>query len=352
MTDAIKADTSNSKRRMLRVNFTGKEMLEGKIFDTTSEKIAKEFGLFDPKRKYAPLTIIIGEKELLPLVEAELANMNEGEEKTVALAPKDSFGERVADLVRVVPLKIFQDQKINPVPGLMINTGKLYGKVQSVSGGRVRVDFNHPFSGRDILYTVKVEKEITAKKEVLDELYDKYYSLLPGVTKEMKGETLTVLLPGRFFSNLVSINESVKGIAKSFGANIEFKEVMDTAKPASGATPVKPTITATSSKATNTSNSTNTKPQAFTENKKASSVGVDKTSIKGLEDLQDKGEDFLEQVEEEMETVKEVAKTVGKEKGLSKVLTEIVNEKKKPAQEFNMTRDSATTIQRPKPKMK
>ena len=54
-------------KRVLKVNFSGKEMLESRIFDTTSAEVAKEYAIFDAKRKYGPLTIITGEHELLPL---------------------------------------------------------------------------------------------------------------------------------------------------------------------------------------------------------------------------------------------------------------------------------------------
>jgi len=223
--DAKTEKAALSKKRMLRVSFNGKELLEDKIFDTTDKEVAKRFGLFDEKREYGPLTIILGEKELLPLVEKELDGMKEGEMRKVRLSVKDAFGERKAEMIRVVPLKAFHDQKMNPVPGLVISAGNAFGKVQSVSGGRVRVDFNHPLAGREVEYEVKVEKELDDKKDFAEELFKKYYSFVPNAKKEVSGEKLIVELMEETLKNLDNINSAVKELGKGFGIEIEFKGV-------------------------------------------------------------------------------------------------------------------------------
>ena len=89
--ETIKKDKTEGKianklsKRMVSVNFTGKELLNNEVFDTTKEGVAKEHDIYDPKRKFKALTIIIGEKELLPLVEKELESMKEGEERNFDL---------------------------------------------------------------------------------------------------------------------------------------------------------------------------------------------------------------------------------------------------------------------------
>jgi len=231
-------EKGGAHKRMLSVNFSGKELLEGRIFDTTSAEEAKANGILEEKRNYGPLTIITGEKELLLLVEAELEKMKVGEKRIVKLSPKDAFGERDARLIRVVPLQVFHNQKMNPIPGLVIRAGNAVGKVQSVSGGRVRVDFNHPLAGRELEYGIKVEKEITGKKEVAEELFKKYYSFVPGAKKETVGEKLVVSLEEKTLKNLENINKAVQGVGKNFGVEVEFvaakaEKVLETPAPAS-----------------------------------------------------------------------------------------------------------------------
>jgi FKBP-type peptidyl-prolyl cis-trans isomerase 2 len=215
---------NTEKQRMLLVDFSGKELLNNEVFDTTIENVAKENDIYNKDRAYGALTIITGEKDLLAKVEKELVLMKEGEEKVVPLTPKDSFGERQSDLVRILPFKVFQEQKVNPVPGLVINVGNALGKVQSVSGGRVRVDFNHPLAGRNVEYTIKLVKEVKAKKEIAEKLFEKYYSQVPGSKKEIKEEVLYITLPSDSFKGLEKLNEVISGLGKSLGIKTEFKE--------------------------------------------------------------------------------------------------------------------------------
>jgi peptidylprolyl isomerase len=209
-------------KKMIEVNFSGKELLNETIFDTTIENVAKEHNIYDKNRSYHPLTIILGENELHKKVEDELFKMNVGEEKTIHLIPKEGFGERKSDLVRVVPLKVFIDQKIKPVPGLMINLGNAIAKVQSVSGGRVRIDINHPLAGRELEYTVKVIKEIKTHKEIAEKLFEKYYSRIPLVTKTITENKLTVTLPKETLKGLENVNKSITNLAKELGIELEI----------------------------------------------------------------------------------------------------------------------------------
>jgi FKBP-type peptidyl-prolyl cis-trans isomerase 2 len=230
----MKTDAKSTKKRMIKVSFTGKELLEGTVFDTTSAEEAKKAGAFDPKRKYHPLTIIVGEMEMLPKVEKELEGMKAGENKKIKLSTKEGFGDRDTKFVIVMPLKNFIDQKINAVPGLIIRgemNGQLQtGKVQSVSGGRVRVDFNHPLAGRELEYEIKVEKEITDKKEIAAELFTKYYSILPGAKHEIKNDELYITLPVESFNNLKKVNDAIADLGTTLGIKINFSQEEKPAK--------------------------------------------------------------------------------------------------------------------------
>ena len=211
-------------RKMVKVHFIGKEALEGKVFDTTKENEAKAAGIHDAKRKYAPLTIITGEKELLEKVEDAIEEMKEGEEKAVKLLASEAFGERKADLIRVVPLKNFYDQKINPIPGLVVRVANAIGKVQSVTSGRVRIDFNHPLAGRDVEYHVELIKELKDNKEISEALFEKYYARIPGTKKEIDSGVMTITLSSNLMKNLEQINNSIAQIAKDLGVELKFKE--------------------------------------------------------------------------------------------------------------------------------
>ncbi|MDP6670725.1 MAG: hypothetical protein QGI60_02825, partial [archaeon] len=124
----------------------------------------------------------------------------------------------------VIPLREFKKQKMQPVPGLIVEIDNRQGRVQSVSGGRVRVDFNHPLAGKDLEYEIKIEKEITGAKDQVNALFEKYFGVVPEKERsiKVKEKTVEIGLDAKYtaalapikkrFSDLVT--KHIKGIDK------------------------------------------------------------------------------------------------------------------------------------------
>jgi FKBP-type peptidyl-prolyl cis-trans isomerase 2 len=207
---------------IVEVNYTGKVAASNTVFDTTVEKRAIEAGIFNEKAGYKPVVVVVGENELLRGLDSALKGMRVGEQKKITLRPSEAFGERNPKLVRVLPLKEFKRQKMQPVPGLIVEANGRQGKVQSVSGGRVRVDFNHPLAGKELEYELKIEREINNAKEQVTALFEKYFAVVPQGERSIaiKGKAVEVQLSQRYaavaaplknrFSELVT--KHVKGI--------------------------------------------------------------------------------------------------------------------------------------------
>jgi len=343
------------KRKMVKVNFTGKELLENKVFDTTVEEMAKDAGIFEQGRKYGPLSIIVGEKELMSKVEDAIEGMKEGEKKIVKLLSSESFGERVADLVRVVPLKNFHDQKINPFPGLVVRVANAIGKVQSVNSGRVRIDFNHPLAGREVEYHVELVKELKNKDEVAQALYEKYYSRIPGAKKDYTNGKLTITVSGDFLKNLGKINESILSIAKDFDLEIEFKEDKSINK--EGQVSIPQEIKEAKEEHVHG-------PNCNHEHNHVHGSSADHAHVHGSNDAHEhvhgseyvhehKLEHHLDLKEKIIQKSKvidgdAVSAQMNKPKSIHSIADELKGVKKTGG--FDVTRDSATTIQRPKKK--
>ena len=51
------------------------------------------------------------------------------------------------------------------MPGLQVNIDGIFGIIKTVSGGRTLVDFNHPLSGKELSYDVKIIKMINDDNE-------------------------------------------------------------------------------------------------------------------------------------------------------------------------------------------
>lgn len=157
------------KGDFLLVDYIGRVVSSHEIFDTTVEKAAREGRVYHEGNEYKPALIIIGKGMIVKGVEEALEKMEkEGEEATITLQPEKAFGRRDAGLVKTVPYAVFREKNIEPAPGMLVDIAGMAAKIQSASGGRVRLDFNHPLAGREVTYWVKIVKLITLPEERIE----------------------------------------------------------------------------------------------------------------------------------------------------------------------------------------
>lgn len=165
------------KNDFVSVEYTGRLKDTGEIFDTTYEEVAKSEGVHNTKVKYGPITICIGQNQIIPGIDETLIGKKEGESYNIDLSAEKAFGKKDAKLLKLVPSNIFKKQGIRPFVGLEVQLDNMPGIVRTVSGGRILVDFNHPLSGRDVSYEIKVVKTITDPVEKISS----YLSLILGI---------------------------------------------------------------------------------------------------------------------------------------------------------------------------
>ena len=159
----------------IKLEYTGKITETGDIFDTTVEELAEENGIHSDKKTYGPISIIVGGGHVLKGMETELEGMEAGEEKTIQLTPEEAFGERDPGMIQLVPMSEFKKQGIKPQVGMAITSEGNTGIIRSVSGGRVRLDFNHELAGKNLEYQVKVVEIIEDDTEKIRSLIDLHY---------------------------------------------------------------------------------------------------------------------------------------------------------------------------------
>ncbi len=152
------------KKDFIEIDYTGRLKENNSVFDTTSEQVAKDEKIHSPETKYSPQIICLGENQIVKGLEDNLVGKDLGEYK-FEIKPEDAFGKKEAKLIQLVPTKKFLDNKIQPVPGLVLNIDGMIGTVKTVSGGRTVVDFNHPLSSKDLVYVVKINKIVTDVNE-------------------------------------------------------------------------------------------------------------------------------------------------------------------------------------------
>ncbi len=185
----------------LPLNYNLKVKESGKTVDTTYDTVAKEAHIHRHDSPYGPLFVILGEGWLPKGLEESLVGLDIGKPTTVELSPEKGYGARDPTKVRLVPIRRFRDENVEPIPGTEIQLGGRPAVVRSVGAGRVQVDYNHPLAGRTLVYDVSVEK-------VLDDQNEKILSLIskriPEVDKskfvlDRKGSDLDIDVPEEAF---------------------------------------------------------------------------------------------------------------------------------------------------------
>jgi len=159
------------------IEYTAKVSDSGEIFDTTREEIAKEAGIFSERIKYGPLPIIVDAGFVIPGLNDAIKEMEVGEKKKVLIPPEKAFGERNEELVKLIPEARFKEQDVDVIPGSYVMVNNLKGKIVSVDGGRVKVDFNHPLAGKSLEYEIEVVKKIEDKIEKVKAIIDFFTAL-------------------------------------------------------------------------------------------------------------------------------------------------------------------------------
>ena len=144
----------------VRINYSAWRIADNSLTHTTIKKVAEENGTFDKDASYAPQLVIIGKGSIIKGVEDAVRSMSVNESRTVELGPKDAFGERNSDLVKVMPLTDFRKRDIDPYPGMRLDIDNAVATVKSVNSGRVVVDANHPLAGERLRYEITVVEKI------------------------------------------------------------------------------------------------------------------------------------------------------------------------------------------------
>lgn len=144
------------KKDFIEIEFTGKIKDTGEVFDSNIQKDIKNSNSDIPPK---PFIFCLGEGMFLKAIDDFLISKKTGNYK-LELTPEKAFGKRDAKLIQLMSMRVFKQHNLNPVPGIPFNFDGRMGKILSVSGGRVIVDFNNPIAGKDVSYDIKVLRKV------------------------------------------------------------------------------------------------------------------------------------------------------------------------------------------------
>ena len=187
-----------TNKEFIEIEFTGRTK-DGEIFDSNIKEDLKKANLQKALPNVKPFVFCLGQKMFLEPIDKFLIGKEIGKEYEIELTPEKAFGARNPKLIKIIPIKIFREQKLNPLPGMVFNFDNQLAKIISVSGGRVVTDFNNPLAGKIVVYKIKVLRKIEDinekikalmefcfKKEFKFEINEKDNTLVIEVEKQIK----------------------------------------------------------------------------------------------------------------------------------------------------------------------
>ncbi len=107
-----------------------------------------------------PSTLIIGDGGMVQGLEMALYGLKPGDRQTLTLEPGQAYGPRDEEKIHSVPRASFPGE-MELEPGLIIGFetpggDEVAGIVLELEGDQVKVDFNHPLAGHNILFKVEI----------------------------------------------------------------------------------------------------------------------------------------------------------------------------------------------------
>ena len=172
-TEATDADAEGLEEGdFVKLAYTARTVEDDQLVDTTDPEVAEEEGVADQDQEFEPRTIVIGAGHLFESVEADILGKEPGDEGSVVVSAEEAFGEYDTDEVRTISAdKIPEDSRY---PGAHVDVDGQHGHVETIIGGRARVDFNHPLAGEDVEYDYEILEVIDDREEQAAGLIDAF----------------------------------------------------------------------------------------------------------------------------------------------------------------------------------
>ena len=150
---------------------------DGILFDTTLEKVAKKENALVENRKYAPITVVVGEGRLVPGFEKDLKKAKVGKVTEVKIAPEDAYGPRDTKLIETMSVSKFR-RTCPDAKGFVGEELNIEGRpaiLANVYGSRVRVDFNPGLAGKELVFKYTVKSVLKKPVDVIKALFTMEY---------------------------------------------------------------------------------------------------------------------------------------------------------------------------------
>ena len=158
----------------IELAYTARTVEGEQLVDTTDEAVAEEEGVAD-QGTFEPRTIVLGEGHLFEAVEEDIRGGEVGDEGSVTVPAAEAFGEYDESEVRTVSADKIPEDSMRP--GAQVEVDGQQGYLETIVGGRARVDFNHPLAGEAVEYDYELLGEVEDELERAEGLFDMFLEL-------------------------------------------------------------------------------------------------------------------------------------------------------------------------------
>ena len=164
----------------VKLDYTLRTTSDDEVIDTTDVEVAEEAGFADDdNRDFTPRTVIIGEGHVFEAVDEALVGSEVGDSGEVVISPEEGFGEYDPDQVKTISAeKIDEDDRY---PGAAVQVDGQQGQIETIIGGRARVNFNHPLAGEELEYAYEIVGVVEDREEKAQGLLAIYLQQPPTV---------------------------------------------------------------------------------------------------------------------------------------------------------------------------
>jgi FKBP-type peptidyl-prolyl cis-trans isomerase SlyD len=186
----------------IRLDFDAFVKETEQLVDTTHEEVAKEHDVYNERVSYSPIAVIVGSGHIVKGLDKDLLDAKKGKERELEISSTDAFGEKDPKLVevfqerKILSLPEFRKGDTYPAEGMEIRINNKIGIISGRFAGRYRVDFNHRWAGKTIIYKYTVTDLITKKDDKLNAIIESSYMNPEEFQASFKGkDAVDITLP-------------------------------------------------------------------------------------------------------------------------------------------------------------
>jgi FKBP-type peptidyl-prolyl cis-trans isomerase SlyD len=125
-----------------------------------------------------PLVFLFGVQSMIPEFEQQIAGKIKGDKVSFSITAENAYGTYQDEQVAMIPANIFHNEDgkfdsefffIGATIPMSDNEGNhLRGKILEITDENVKMDFNHPLAGTDLLFDVEVLEVREATTDEID----------------------------------------------------------------------------------------------------------------------------------------------------------------------------------------